>query len=159
MSLTGVNNNSTSVSYYNNGTSDAKIDESFSLEMQEESEEMIQKEQGKGSRTFLEISFADLMCNSEIKRNQIPVVNQIVSSRNPKTGEIYVTCFTDNKITCCQADGKIAWEVEVKEDQQQKVKDYFKGMTPYKWAKELYSGDNMAMASVKDFWLELFEKK
>lgn len=45
------------------------------------------------------------------------------SSRNPEDGEIYLTCFTENKITCCYAGCKIAWEVEVNEDQQQKVKE------------------------------------
>ena len=157
MSLAGVNNNS-SISYYHYETSDTKAEAAFSLEIQEESEETSQKEQGKVPSSFLEMSFADIFYNSEIKRNQIPVVNQIVSSKNPETGEIYRTYFTDNKILCYDAGGKTEWEIGVNEDQQQKVKDYFKELTSCKWAKELYSGSNMAMASVKDFWLKLFEK-
>lgn len=157
MSVTGVNNNSNGVDYYKNTTSKAKTEESFSLGIQEKPEETCPKEQGEVPSVFCGMSFADLFCSSEIKRNQIPVVNQIVSSRNPEDGEIYLTCFTDNKITCCHTGGKIAWEVEVNEDQQRQVKDYFKEFTPYKWAKELYSGDNMGMAAVKNFWLKLFE--
>lgn len=158
MSVTSVNGNSGSVEYYKNAISDTKAEASFSIRMQEEPEKCSKEEQGKVPSAFGGMSFEDLFCNSELKRNQIPVVNQIVSSKNPEDGKIYLTCFTDNKITCCHVGGKIAWELEVSEEQQQKVKDYFKEFTPYKWAKELYSGDNLAMATVKNFWLELFEK-
>lgn len=67
-------------------------------------------EEGNCPKAFTGMSFADLFANPSLKANQIPVVNQIVSSKNPNDGEIY-------------------------------------------------SGDNMQMASVKDYWLELFAEK
>ncbi len=160
MSVTSVNSNNNSMEYYKNAISGTKVEDSFSIEIQEEPEKMLQKEQEEVPDAFRGLSFEDIFYSGKFKANPIPVVNQIVSAKNPEDGKIYLTFFTDNKITCYHAgtDGKIAWEVEVKEDQQQKVKDFFKEFTPYKWAKELYSGDNMAMATVKKFWLELFEK-
>ena len=160
MSVTSVNRNSNRVEYYKDTTSGTKIEDSFSMEIQEEPEKILQKEQEELPGTFKGSSFEDIFYSGKFKANPIPVVNQIISAKNPEDGEIYLTCFTDNKITCYHAgtDGNMAWEVEVKEDQQQKVKDFFKEFTPYKWAKELYSGDNMSMATVKKFWLELFEK-
>ncbi len=158
MSVTSVNSNS--AEYYKNTASSTKIEEPFSIGIQEEPKKALQKEQEETPSAYMGLSFTDIFYSGKFKSNQIPVVNQIVSSKNPEDGKIYRTYFTDNKITCLHAgtDSKIAWEVEVNEDQQQKVKDFFKEFTPYKWAKELYSGDNMAMATVKNFWLELFEK-
>lgn len=164
MSVTSVNSNSNSAEYYKNTTSSTKIEEPFSIGIQEEPEKepkkALQKEQEEVPSAYMGLSFTDIFYSGKFKLNQIPVVNQIVSAKNPEDGEIYLTYFTDNKITCLHAgtDGKKAWEVEVNEEQQQKVKDFFKEFTPYKWAKELYSGDDMAMATVKNFWLELFEK-
>jgi len=160
MSVTSVNSNSNSVGYYKDATSSTKVEEPFSIGIQEEPDKTLQKEQEEVPGAFRGLSFADIFYSGKFKLNQIPVVNQIVSSKNTEDGKIYLTYFTDNKITCLHAGtgGKIAWEVEVNEEQQQKVKDFFKGFTPYKWAKELYSGDNMAMVTVKNFWLELFEK-
>lgn len=155
-----VNSNSNSREYCRKAASGTKVEDSFSVEIQEEPEKTLQKEQEEVPDAFKGLSFEDIFYSGKFKVNPIPVVNQIVSAKNPEDGKIYRTFFTDDKITCYHAgtDGKIAWEVEVKEDQQQKVKDFFKEFTPYKWAKELYSGDNMAMATVKNFWLELFEK-
>ena len=164
MSVTSVNSNSNSVEYYKNTTSSTKIKEPFSIGIQEEPEKeppkALQKEQEEVPSAYMGLSFTDIFYSGKFKLNQIPVVNQIVSAKNPEDGEIYLTYFKDNKITCLHAgtDGKKAWEVEENEEQQQKVKDFFNEFTPYKWAKELYSGDDMAMATVKNFWLELFEK-
>lgn len=159
MSIASVSNNSNSAGYYENTTSNTKIEAPFSIGIQEEPEKTPPKEQGEVPSAFFGMSLADLLCNSEAKRNQIPVINQIVSSKNPEDGEIYLTYFADNKITCCRAGGEVAWEVGVNEEQQQKVKDYFKEFTPYEWAKELYAGENMGMATLKSFWLNLFETK
>lgn len=117
--------------------------------------EVTDKFAGMSSKDFL-----DLLNNDSFKKYKIPVVNQIVSSRNPADGEIYVMFFTDDKITCNKADGGAAWEIDVDNaEQAEKVKDFFKGYTPYSWAKEIYSGDNMGMVACKDFWLDLFHKK
>ena len=160
MSVTGVSSNCNGVEYYKSTALKTKTEESFSSEIQEKPEETLQTEYEEVSGASGGLSFADIFYSGRFKLNQIPVVNQIVSSKNPEDGKIYLTYFTDDKITCLHpgTGGKVAWEVEVNEDQQQKVKDFFKEFTPYKWAKELYSGDNMGMATVKNFWLELFEK-
>lgn len=108
---------------------------------------------------FIGMSFNDLFSTQGIKGNQIPVVNQVVSSKNPNDGEIYLTYFTDKKITCCHADGVKAWEMDIEEEQQEKVKDYFKEYKSYEWAKEIYSGKELGKASLKDYWMELFANK
>lgn len=116
-------------------------------------------EAGNCPKAFTGMSFADLFANPSLKANQIPVVNQIVSSKNPNDGEIYLTYFTDRKITCCHVDGTKEWDLNFDEEQYEKVRDFFKDSKPYEWAKEIYSGDDMQMASVKEYWLELFAEK
>lgn len=158
MSVTGVSSNCNGVGYYKSTASKTKAEESFSSGIREKPEEILQAEQEEVPDASGGLSFADIFYSGRFKLNQIPVVNQIVSSKNPEDGKIYRAYFMDDEIICHDADGKTAWEVEVNEDQQQKVKDFFKEFTPYKWAKELYSGDNMGMATVKNFWLDLFEE-
>ena len=158
MSVTSVNSNNNSVEYYKDAAFSTKSEDPFSIGMQEEPEEMLQKEQEEVPSASKGLSFKDIFYSGRFKLNPIPVVNQIVSARNPEDGKIYRTYFTDNDIVCHDADGKMAWEVKVNEDQQQKVKDFFKNFTPYKWAKELYSGENMGMATLKSFWLNLFNQ-
>lgn len=132
----------------------------FALEESEESIDKSQERCGEVPEKFVGMSFMDLMGNSEIKKNQIPVVNQIVSSKNPEDGEIYLTYFTDEKILCNHADGRKAWEISINcAEQSEKIQDFFKGYSPYEWAKELYSGDNMGMVTLKNFWLELFDER
>lgn len=109
---------------------------------------------------FAGMSFNDLMNCGKDTKNQIPVVNQIVSSRNPEDRELYTTFFTDREITCNHADGRRAWKVEIKDTQQDaKVKEFFEKYEPdNERVKEYYSGDNMGMAAVNNFWLDLFNK-
>lgn len=90
-------------------------------------------------------SFADIM-NSSHKRNQIPLVNQIVSYKDTENGEIYRAYFTDNKVTYHNAAGQKAWETAIKDaSHTQKIKESLGGIT-------LYSQDNStgkkALASV-----------
>ena len=96
MSVMSVNSNSNSVEYYKDTTSGTKIEDTFSMEMQEEPEKMLQKEQELPG-TFKGSSFEDIFYSGKFKANPIPVVNQIVSAKNPEDGEIYLTCFTDNQ--------------------------------------------------------------
>lgn len=110
------------------------------------------------TETFANMSFEDIM-NSGYGRNAIPTVNQIVSSSNAIDEEIYLTYFTDDRITCNYADGRKAWEIEIKDEQRlQKVKEFFDNYTPDEnWVNtEYYSGNNMGMAVQKSFWLDLF---
>lgn len=102
----------------------------------------------------------DLLASDKFKKNQIPVVNQIVTSRNPEDGEIYRTFFMEDKIYCNNAEGKKAWELAIDgTEQAEKIKDFFKKYTPCGWAKELYSGKDMGIVSLKSFWVELLDKK
>ena len=156
MSVTGISNNN--MGYCKETAAKAIVkQEAFSLQEPMEHMEESQKMPGAVPEQFTGMSLLDLLNSSEGKKNQIPVVNQIVSSKNPEDGEIYLTFFTDDKITCNHADGRKAWEVAIDSTEQaEKVKGFFEKYTPYKWAKELYSGDDMGMTAVKSFWLELF---
>ena len=80
-------------------------------------------------------SFVDIM-NSSHKRNQIPLVNQIVSYKDTENGEIYRAYFTDDKVTSHNAAGQKAWETAIKDaSHAQKIKESLGGIT-------LYSHDN-----------------
>ena len=80
-------------------------------------------------------SFVDIM-NSSHKRNQIPLVNQIVSYKDTENGEIYRAYFTDDKVTSHNAVGQKAWETAIKDASHvQKIKESLGGIT-------LYSHDN-----------------
>ena len=112
----------------------------------------------KAPEKFANMSFEDIL-SSGYGRNAIPTVNQIVSSRNVIDEEIYLTYFTDDRITCNYADGRIAWEIEINDEQQlEKVKAFFDAYTPEEnWVNtEYYSGNDMSMAVQKSFWLDLF---
>lgn len=159
MGITGVKNDNNG--YYQEPIKKTDAEQNvFALEEPKENIDKSQERCGEVPEKFAGMSFKDLMENSEIKKNQIPVVNQIVSSKNPEDGKIYLTYFTDDKITCNHADGRKAWEVAINSTEQaEKVKDFFKGYSPYEWAKELYSGDNMGMVTLESFWLELFDER
>lgn len=103
-------------------------------------------------------TFAEVMMYAEKYGNKIPVVNQIVSAKNPKDGAIYLTFFTDNEITCDDATGRRVWELTIDNEQQaEKVKNYFENFKPDReFVREYYSDKNMGIVSSRDFWLELF---
>ena len=107
---------------------------------------------------FANMSFEDIL-NSDYGRNAISTVNQIVSSRNILDGEICLTYFTDDRITCNYADGRKVWEIEINDEQQlEKIKEYFNAYTPDETLvnTEYHSGNDMSMAVQKNFWLDLF---
>lgn len=113
---------------------------------------------GEVSEKFANMSFEDIL-NSAYGRNVIPTVNQIVSSRNANDREIYVTYFTDDRITCNYGDGRKAWEIEIKNEQElQKVNEFFDNYTPNQnWVNtKYYLGNDMGMAVQKSFWLDWF---
>lgn len=158
MSISGVSNDS--ASYYHSSVSKTDTEQTtFSLD---ESEEKVQKAESE-EKKFPGNTLAELfeaLSNGKVKANSIPVVNQIVSAKNPEDGKIYLTCFTDQKITCIAPDGsgKKVWEMEITPDQADKVKDFFAQYTPSKWAKEYYSGEELGQATMESFWHELLEK-
>lgn len=82
--------------------------------------------QGYGSGLF-----ADIM-NSSHKRNQIPLVNQIVSYKDTEDGEIYRAYFTDDKVTSQNAVGQPAWETAIYDaSHAQQIKESLGGITLY----------------------------
>ena len=109
-----------------------------------------------GAEMYRGMSFNDIFSLVGEKGNAIPTVNQIVTARNPDDGIIYRTCFTDNKITCMDAEGNRVWDLDIPEDQKEIVIDFFEGHTPYSWAKEIYSDMDLGIASSKDYWMDLF---
>ena len=133
----------------------------FTVGTQNEIVDVGDNEDGKVPDKYAGMSFAELMNCSELKKNQIPVVNQIVSARNPEDGKIYRVFFTDREIICNHAEGRRAWQIELKDVQQTaKVKDFFeKYEADNKWFKEYYSGSNMEMATVESFWLDMFSNR
>lgn len=158
MSVTAVKNET--MGYYQGAAIKTEAEQKpFSLEKPAEAAEQTQEKSGEVPDKSAGTSFMDLFQSGRFSGNTIPVVNQIVSSRNPEDGEIYLTYFTDDSITCHRADGREAWEVSIDGDTQaQKVREFFERHTScrWTWAKELYSGDDMGEASLKSFWLELF---
>ena len=96
------------------------------------------------------------------KVSKIPVVNQIITAKNPEDGNYYEVLFTDDKVWCETVLGKRVWELDMTDGDREKVKDYFKEFKPVPWAEELYydrdNGMRMGMAAVKDFWIELLKK-
>ena len=159
MSVTGIRNSN--MTYYQGSVSrTAEQQECFTVEKPDEIMEAGRRENGEVPDRFAGMSFEQLM-SSGMGRNRIPVVNQIVSSRNPEDGEIYRVYFTDERITCNHGDGRRAWEIEIEDAQQtQKVKEYFEQYQPDRdWVREYYSGDKMSMAVKQRFWSDLFEKR
>lgn len=76
-------------------------------------------------------SFTDIMHSSH-KRNQIPLVNQIISYKDTEDGEIYRTYFTDDRVTTHNAVGQMAWETAIKNaSHTQKIKESLGGITLY----------------------------
>ncbi len=138
-----------------------KGQETFEVEVPEMTEDE-NSDNAEASDTYKGKSFMDLLAGSVLegmKANQIPVINQIVSSKNPEDGKIYRAYFMDAKIFCDDAEGKRTWEIAIDDaEQREKVKDFFKKYTPYKWAGELYSGKDMEMAVLESFWRDLFGK-
>jgi len=87
-------------------------------------------------------SFADIM-NSYHKRNQIQLVNQIVSYKDTEDGEIYRAYFTDDKVTSHNAVGQKAWETAIKDASHiQKIKESLGGITLYSQDSAIRESDS-----------------
>lgn len=157
MSISGVSNES--VNYYHSSVTKTGTEQAtFSLDESEEKVQEAESEEKKFPGSTLSELF-EALSSGKVKANSIPVVNQIVSAKNPEDGKIYLTFFTDQKITCIAPDsGREVWEMEVTDDQADKVKDFFDQYIPSKWAKEYYSGEELGQATMESFWRELFRK-
>ena len=163
MSVTGVKNGSTA--YYQGSIPEKATGQECFMPIGNEpdgfGENMEEKSRvpGEVSDIFAGMSFEELLNSGRCRK--IPVVNQIVTSRNPEDGQLYRAFFTDKSIECHYGDGRRAWEIEIEDAQQaEKVKEYFGQFKPDRdLVKEYYSGDKMKMAVVQRFWLDLFESR
>lgn len=111
------------------------------------------------SDKYKDMSAYDILAMRGEYGNQIPTVNQIVTAKNPEDGQIYLTYFTDGKITCEDGNGKKVWDMEIDESQRDKVKTYFENYQPLEHAEEIYSGEELGSASLKNFWIEMFSRE
>lgn len=135
-------------------------------EMDEEEEEVVEsatdqndvssKERGQVSDKYKDMSAYDILAMSGEYGNPIPTVNQIVTAKNPEDGQIYLSYFTDSKITCEDGNGRKVWDMEINESQHAKVDAFFENYNPWENAEEIYSGEELGSASLKNFWIEMF---
>lgn len=167
MQIENVGNINTIMNYQNKAV---RIGEETQFSPLEVREEIDAESSGQSEKIPLEFSLSGMAFEEWLqsmvesgRAHKMPVVNQIVTAKNPENGEYNIVEFTDDKIRCeTVGDGKRVWELDISDDNREKVKDYFKKFKPTPWAEELYyDWDNnmrMGMAVVKDFWLKLFEK-
>ena len=158
MSISGVRNDG--ADYYRSSVSRTSSEQNtFSLNESEGKVQETESEEKKFPGSTLSELF-EALSSGKVKANSIPVVNQMVSAKNPEDGKIYLTCFTDQKITCiAPGSGRKVWEMDIaSSDHADKVKDFFSQYTPSKWAKEYYSGDELGQATMESFWQKLFIK-
>lgn len=160
MSITGINGVPDSSVYSTAASPNRTEQEGFTealVAVSEQEGEVVGSERPESR--YAGYSLMDLF-NSGMARQQIPVVNQIVTAKNPVDGKIYVTCFTDNRISCNDATGKRIWDMELGEGEKDIVSDFFSNYKPTRdIVKEYYSDPRMGAVSSKDFWMSLFEDR
>ena len=112
---------------------------------------------GEVPEEFAGMSFWDLINSG--KGNAIPTVDKIVNAKNPEDGKIYLTFFTENKISCCEPDGEKVWELEISNGEQRSlIKDFFGNYEPDRYyVKEYYSDESLGRVSSKEFWIGYLE--
>lgn len=126
-------------------------------EQQNDIAKEVSRQPGEVPEEFAGMSFMDLI-NSGRCNNPIPTVNQIVSAKNPEDGQIYITYFTDDRITCNRGDGQRAWELNLSLEQADEVRKFFEGYEPDRSeVREYYSDEKLGIVSLKNFWLDMFE--
>lgn len=108
-----------------------------------------------GVELYKGMSANDIFALMGEKGNSISTVNQMVTSKSPEDGKIYRTYFSDDKVTCTDAEGTKIWDLEITEDQRSIVNLFFEGHKSYPWVKEIYSDEDMGIVSSKDYWMEL----
>ena len=115
------------------------------------------RQPGEVPEEFAGMSFLDLINSG--KGNAIPTVDKIVNAKNPEDGKIYLTFFTEDKISCYEPGGEKTWELDISnEEQGGKIKKFFENYMPDRaHVQEYYSDADLGIVSSKEFWLELFE--
>ena len=119
--------------------------------------EKYHRQPGEVPEEFAGMSFWDLINSG--KGNAIPTVDKIVNAKNPEDGKIYLTFFTEDKISCYEPGGEKTWELDISnEEQGGKIKKFFENYMPDRaHVQEYYSDADLGIVSSKEFWLELFE--
>lgn len=115
------------------------------------------RQPGEVPEEFVGMSFSDLINSG--KGNAIPTVDKIVNAKNPEDGKIYLTFFTEDKISCYEPGGEKTWELDISnEEQGGKIRKFFENYMPDRaHVQEYYSDADLGIVSSKEFWLELFE--
>ena len=115
------------------------------------------RQPGEVPEEFAGMSFLDLINSG--KGNAIPTVDKIVNAKNPEDGKIYLTFFTEDKISCYEPGGEKTWELDISnEEQGGKIRKFFENYMPDRaHVQEYYSDADLGIVSSKEFWLELFE--
>ena len=115
------------------------------------------RQPGEVPEEFAGMSFWDLINSG--KGNAIPTVDKIVNAKNPEDGKIYLTFFTEDKISCYEPGGEKTWELEISnEEQGGKIKKFFENYMPDRaHVQEYYSNAALGIVSSKEFWLRFFE--
>lgn len=150
------------IAQYNHCTSKLnEIDEEEEETIESATDEKANKteEDGQAPDKYKDMSAYEILAMKGEYGNPIPTVNQVVTAKNPEDGQIYLTYFTDGKITCEDGNGKKVWDMEISESQHDKVEAYFQNYESWDYADEIYSGDEMGKASVKDFWISMFSQE
>lgn len=160
MGVESIRNYSCTGSYVENSNRSGKAEpeKEFVLEASECVDRMQDEGRDNIPEEYAGMSFWELI-SSEGAKNRIPVVNTVVTAKNPEDEKIYVTFFTDRKIVCQNADGSKAWEMGLENQQQRdKVQNFFSSYKPDRdLVKEYYSDASLGIVSSRDFWMELLE--
>ena len=155
MNIGAVGNYGTET-YYTGKASVGCITNEFKTNVGDQSNDLDFTSDGSiGAELYKGMSANDIFALMGEKGNSISTVNQMVTSKSPEDGKIYRTYFSDDKITCTDAEGTKIWDLEITEDQRSIVNHFFEGHKSYTWVKEIYSDDDMGIASSKDYWMEL----
>ena len=130
--------------------------EAFEVKSVSKSEEY-HKQPSEVPEEFAGMSFGDLINSG--KGNAIPTVNKIVNAKNPEDGKIYLTFFTEDRISCYEPGGEKTWELEISNEEQiGKIKKFFENYMPDRaHVQEYYSDAALGIVSSKEFWLGFFE--
>ena len=113
MNIGAVGNYGTET-YYTGKVSAGSVTNEFQTNVVNQSDDIDFTSDGSiGAELYKGMSANDIFALMSEKGNQISTVNQMVTSNNPEDGKIYRTYFSDDKITCTDAEGTKIWDLEI----------------------------------------------
>lgn len=113
MNIGAVGNYGTET-YYTGKASVGCITNEFKTNVGDQSNDMDFTSDGSiGAELYKGMSANDIFALMGEKGNSISTVNQMVTSKSPEDGKIYRTYFSDDKITCTDAEGTKIWDLEI----------------------------------------------